>query len=139
MSTLRRILFIDDQEGQRELYTRLYQMVAKSFHGECEFLTAGTWEEGLNIMRMMIIDVLLLDLVVPPFTLKTMLAEVAVTKDLPPVVGITGHEEDGVCEMCFAAGMDGFMKKSEVRHHPEELCRMAYHCYLRRNRPELKP
>lgn len=130
---MRSILFIEDMESQRRLTERLYQMCAKAFHGEVKFLTAADWEAGMKIAHM--VDVILLDLVLPPFGWRETLDELSQQSMLPPVVVLTGAEAiPDIREQCFLAGADDFMLKSEANHHPEHLCEKAYHAHLRRKR-----
>lgn len=136
---MKALLFIEDEANQRELTERLYQMCAKAFHGEVQFLTSSTWSGGLEIMRAQTIDVLLLDLVlmndVPPMDRERTLKAVAETPDLPPIIALTGLSEDPFLrDKCFLAGFDDFMTKQDANHHPEYLCEKAYHSYMRRQR-----
>jgi DNA-binding response OmpR family regulator len=130
---LKTILFIEDEAGQRELTTRLYQMCRACFHGEVEFLTADSWEAGMKLITSVPVDVVILDLVLPPFDWKDTLKSMSKTTGLPPVVILTGHSGmDGLREKCFEAGAEDFMVKTEVNRHPEMLCERVYHAALRR-------
>lgn len=132
-------LFIDDEEGQRELIQRLYQMFAKCYHGEVTFTTASTWREGLEIIRSRPIDVLLLDIVLPkdepPLGREDTLELLRTTPHLPPVVILTGAEDDEFLrDKCILAGADDFLGKREAVHHPEYLCEKCYLSFMRRQR-----
>jgi DNA-binding response OmpR family regulator len=135
------ILFIEDEAMQRELTTRLYQMCAKCFHGEVEFLTADGWDSGMRVIKDRQIDVLLLDLVMPPFGRYDTLKKVLSTPTLPPVLVLTNVDDtNDFREEAFSYGISDYMTKKAANHHPEELCERAFHCYLRRKyeqRPEL--
>lgn len=133
MSTFGCLLFVEDEPGQRELTERLYQMCAKSFHGEVEFLTAGDWKSGLAITKMRKVDAVLLDLVLPPMGRFETLEQLKRSSGFPPVIVLTNAEGDPeLREKCFAAGASDFMWKKDANHHPEQLCEKAYHAYLRR-------
>lgn len=130
---------MDDEAGQRELRERLYQMCAKTFHGEVRFLTAATWKDGLAIIRAQPIDVLLLDLIlttdVPPLGREDTLAIIRDTPDLPPVIVLTAAVGDPfLMDKCILAGCDDFFYKDQANHHPEALCRAAYLAYMRKQR-----
>lgn len=129
---MRRLLFIEDESAQRELTEQLYQMCAKCFHGETEFLTAPSWETGLAIIRAQQIDVLILDLVLPPMNRNETLEAFRAALDLPPVVVLTNATEDGLREKVFAHGASDFMSKREANRRPEELCERCYNAFLRR-------
>jgi two-component system, OmpR family, response regulator len=136
---MKSLLFIEDNELQRELTTRLYQMCAKCFHGDVTFLTAHSWESGMKLVEEVHPDVILLDLVMPPFGRYETLQKVKETPGLPPVMVLTNVEEDNAFrEEAFGYGIDDYMTKGDANHHPEELCERAFHCYLRRKRDDEK-
>lgn len=132
MSTFDAILFVDDDAMQRELTTRLYQMCAKVFHGEVQFLTASSWEAAMNMIRTQKIDILIADLTLPPMSKEDTLAAIKSTPDLPPVIALTGNDSDlELRRVSFEHGCDDFLLKTDVNHRPEVLCERAYHSFLR--------
>lgn len=129
------LLYIEDEPNQRELTTRLFMMCNKCFNGEVSFRTAPDWESGMKIVQSIHVDVLLLDLVLPPMGKKETLEKMRRTPELPPVIVLTNSETDPqLREECIAYGAEDFILKREANHHPESLCEKAYHAYLRRNR-----
>jgi len=103
---VRRVLYIDDDEGLRRLVSR-----ALTRRGYAVTL-AASGEEGLWCARAQAFDVIALDHYMPGLggfeTLKALLAELA---DPPPVVYVTGSDETRVAVAALKAGAADYVVK----------------------------
>lgn len=136
---MKEVIAIEDEIGQAELTERFYHMFAKCFHAEVILTTVGTWKAGLEIICSRPIDVVLLDLILrsddPPLDREETLSLISKTPDLPPVVILTGVEDDPfLADKCILAGADDVLIKRDVNHRPEILCRAVYYAFMRRQR-----
>lgn len=139
MKAFSKILYIEDEQLQRDTLERLYAMCQKCFDGVVKFVTASTWEAGLAIMRNGDVDVAVVDLTLPPMHKEETLLEIERHwETLPPIVVLTGNEDPKLRRQSIEAGCDDFLLKMEVNRHPEVLCERVYIAYLRRNRHATK-
>lgn len=104
--TLRRVLYIDDDEGLRRLVAR-----ALTRRGYAVAL-AASGEEGLALAREGRFDIIALDHYMPGLggfeTLRSLLAERA---DAPPIVYVTGSDETRVAVAALKAGAADYVVK----------------------------
>ena len=137
MKAFESILYIEDNAGEAEVVTSLYQTVRKKFHGEVSFKTAPSWIEGEKIVERDRPNVVILDLTLPPETAEMTIERIRqIAKEWPPILVLTGNNYDlTLRSKSILAGADDFMIKDDARHGCcELLCERVYHCHLRRIR-----
>lgn len=137
---LQRILLIEDIALEAELYTRLYQMTRKAFHGEVVIEAANTLTAGEESILNSRPDIIVLDLNLPDsgqnmeLSLKFLRERAPV---YPPIVVLTGMPDTReLRRLCILAGAEDFMAKTAVHRAPEILVERIYVAHLRRVRKE---
>lgn len=130
------ILYIEDNPGEAEIVSRLYQSVRKKFHEETEFRIAPTWQKGEEQVMLNRPSVVIADLNFPPEQTAQMTIEKIrmLAPTWPPILVLTGNNYDlKLRRDCILAGASDFMIKPDARHGCMELlCERVYHCFLRR-------
>lgn len=136
LDTFKRVAYVDDMDGEREMMRMLYKQCEKRFHDDVEFVGLASWEEAIEYFKANKVDVLLLDLTLPPFsadqTLKKMCEEITSHPEFPPVVVLTGSVEKENRPKAIWAGADDYILKTDLHGHAERLCERVYLAHLRR-------
>lgn len=103
---VRRVLYIDDDEGLRRLVSR-----ALSRRGY-EVTLAADGEQGLALARNAAFDVVALDHYMPGMSgFETLTSLLADRRDAPPIVYVTGSEETRVAVSALKAGAADYVVK----------------------------
>lgn len=133
---MQRILYIEDDAGQRYIIERFYQKCCRAFHGEVEFKCVVSWKLGEEAVKQWQPDVVILDLTLPPQSYLDTIEELEkVIKSWPPVIVLTGdqlREEELRVKLISSVGAADFMMKMKANQYPEDLCERVYLAYLRR-------
>lgn len=134
-SPVKRLLYIEDDKNEAEIVRRLYEMVQMKFHGGVEFIVRESLHDGIDAVEMVMPDVVLLDLALPPNSdTENTLSELAShAKTWPPTIILTNNKYDlTLRRRCFLIGAEDFMFKDQAHRDPELLCERIYHAHLRR-------
>jgi DNA-binding response OmpR family regulator len=139
-SSFSRILLLDDDEILGELVRRKIKMGIKDvFTGwGVDLVEAQKWEEGRRIAESGEVDVVLLDLAVPPLHTTDMIAMLpAIVPIWPPIVIFTGNKSDEIRQKCLAFGASSFFLKcicTSGSGGGEAVLQSCYNAFLRRRR-----
>lgn len=131
-STARKLLIIDDCEGDRILYARLLQQCEDAHYS---ILEAGSGREGLELCHSRRPDCVLLDFDLPDVNGLEVLRALSGdegTALLVPVIMLTGGGHRGVEEGAIAAGAQDFIPKDQI--NSELLHRTIRHAIVRHRR-----
>lgn len=130
---MKRILLIEDDTTTRELLIRLLSGAHKCFHGEVKVEQAQSWEDGAKWIEQGGVDIVLLDLTLPPHTRdETSIKLSAVASVWPPIIVITGHEEDEMRRRCIGFGAADYMlKECAMKSPPDSIMERCYNAYLK--------
>ncbi|MEJ2699534.1 MAG: response regulator, partial [Desulfuromonadales bacterium] len=106
--TLKKILVIDDQRTIRELVRAALRSAP------LQILQAASGEEGVELARQQIPDLVLLDIMLPEgidgFEVARTLKQDPRTRDIP-IVALTAKVQQTDREEAFRAGMDEYLAK----------------------------
>ncbi len=103
---MKKILYIEDTADNRDLVTQILE-------GMYDVRTAANGEQGLELARQFLPDVILMDISLPVMdglTCTRLIREDAMLSDVP-VVALTAHCMVGDREKALAAGCDDFLSK----------------------------
>lgn len=103
---MKKILYIEDTADNRDLVTQILE-------GMYDVRTAANGEQGLELARQFLPDVILMDISLPVMdglTCTRLIREDARLSDVP-VVALTAHCMVGDREKALAAGCDDFLSK----------------------------
>lgn len=129
---MKTILYIEDDQGMRVTLTVLSRTCRQCFHGSVELLTAKDFSEGDARIQLGGIDVVLLDLTLPPFTAEETLSQFAQRAEKwPPTLIVTGDNDVALRQRAFAMGAADYLSKEIVGSCPEALFQCAYNAFLR--------
>jgi len=106
MEERRRVLIVDDDPA-------VLRTLSRMLGEDCEALTAASASEGLDIARQELLDLAIIDVVMPGMdgrTLASALREGALTRDIP-ILMLTGLSGPEARFEGFAAGADAYMTK----------------------------
>lgn len=127
------MLIEDDQNTQILTQRQVEQAVDKCWKGTVEMDVASTWEEGDDMARTGLYDVVLLDLSLPPYSRDDVLIKMGqVAHEWPPIVVFTGHKEDELRRRAIALGASSFFLKCIAAQSPDALMQSTYNAFLRR-------
>lgn len=107
----KRILMVEDDPFLRELYRRIFDRES------IPLTIAEDGEEGLECIREMVPDVVLLDVMLPGMTGIEVLAKIhedIKLRDKVKIVMLTDLDQMGVEERAMSLGALGFLSKNEV-------------------------
>ena len=99
------IAIVDDDDSLRISLLRLFRSVGYSVEG---FATATELLRSLSLGRP---DCVVLDLQLPGMTGVELLRRFSAVADPPPVIVITGNEEERLREQCMALGSKRYFRK----------------------------
>jgi len=130
---MRKILLIEDEKNTRELLVRLLSGSKRCFSGEVKIQQASGWDEGSRWVDAGGVDVVLLDLSLPPLDRQeTSVRYAALAKTWPATIVITGHEEDELRRRMIGFGAQDYMQKDlAVITDPNALMERIYNAWLR--------
>jgi CheY-like chemotaxis protein len=103
---VKKILYIEDTADNRDLVTQILE-------GMYDVRTAANGEQGLELARQFLPDVILMDISLPVMdglTCTRLIREDTMLSDVP-VVALTAHCMVGDREKALAAGCDDFLSK----------------------------
>ncbi|MCK6573065.1 response regulator [Myxococcota bacterium] len=103
---MKKILYIEDTADNRDLVTQILE-------GMYDVRTAANGEQGLELARQFLPDVILMDISLPVMdglTCTRLIREDTMLSDVP-VVALTAHCMVGDREKALAAGCDDFLSK----------------------------
>lgn len=133
---MKTVIHVEDMQGEREVIELLYQQCHARFHGDVDFVGLASWAECLDYLEHHAVDVIVLDLILPPFdadqTLGQMQAAQKADPGFPPVVILTGNQLPETRRKAILAGADDFIVKQDLHGHAERLCERVYLSFLRR-------
>lgn len=130
-----KILFLEDDPGERRVIPALMELCRKAFHGKVEFETVATWKEAFLALEREHPDVFLVDLSIPPHGPEDSLKFINDhARGWPPVVVITGNEahEEELRIASIKAGSSDFLMKRRANRIPEDVFERCYNAHLRR-------
>ncbi len=113
-----RILYIDDEAGNRMLVGKILQKAGFDYH------EAATGLEGLEQARQLRPDLILMDMNLPDLDGYAATTRIKSMPELTDtvVVALTGHSMEGDRERTLAAGCDGYIAKPiQIRELPGQL------------------
>jgi len=75
--------------------------------------TANNGKEALEIMKMKVIDIILMDVMMPEMSGLEVTAEIRKMKELiqPTIIAVTANAFDEIKRQCFESGMKEFLTK----------------------------
>ncbi len=112
---------------------RLLTGSEKCFYGDVKIQQASNWDEGSRWIDEGGIDVVLLDLSLPPLNRdETAIRFAAVAPTWPATVVITGHEDDELRRRMLSFGAQDYMQKDlAVATDPRAIMERLYNAWLR--------
>ena len=129
---MKRILFIDDEPGQREVWQRFHETMDSTFRGMCEMRVASDLETGLHMLQKDDYDAVIMDYHLPSngkLTVQEFLARYS--RELPPIIVLTGDEDIYVRRECLRFGASGFFTKSDAMRFPNLFFKCVYNEYMK--------
>lgn len=123
---------IEDMEDTRELMIRLMSGSHRVTKGEIKFSQAATFEEGDLVIQQGGIDLVLLDLSLPPYPARDTAMKFAARRSAwPATIIVTGNEDDDMRRLCIGSGACDYWDKDLALHTPPKtLIERAYNAYL---------
>lgn len=108
----RKLLIIDDCQADRESYRRYLK---QDPHHDYAIFEAETGEEGLEVLHQNLVDVILLDYMLPDFDGIEFIEELkAHLADLPPVVMLTGAGNEIIAAEAIKSGIRDYLVKGDT-------------------------
>jgi signal transduction histidine kinase/CheY-like chemotaxis protein len=108
----RKLLIIDDCQEDRESYRRYLKQ--DPYHDYAIF-EAETGEEGLEVLNQSLIDIILLDYMLPDFDGIEFIEELKLhLSDLPPVVMLTGAGNEIIAAEAIKSGIRDYLVKGDT-------------------------
>lgn len=112
MSTLQKVLLIEDLKETRELFIRLLGGARAAYLDDVTILAATSWDEASRMIEHNEIDVVLLDLSLPPDTAMVVSTRFAAVRRVwPPTIIITLNPDIEMRKRCLGFGAQDYMDK----------------------------
>lgn len=128
-------LIIEDLKDTRDLFMRLLSGSYQVLGGELKFSQASSFEEGDLIIQNQEIDLVYLDLTLPPFGSRdTAMKFSARHAAWPATIIVTGNPDDSLRRLCIGAGCYDYWDKDLALHTlpAKALIERSYNAYLMR-------
>lgn len=110
-SKAKRVLIVDDEE----LFCLLVEKFLSVSAGNFTFKRALTATEGLNLIKGDAFDCVLLDYRLPDMNGLSFLAELPKMGQTPPVIMLTGTDDENIGREAISAGAQDYLIKSEAK------------------------